>query len=106
MGNLYYSVIDVTDYGPFVTRVILALPREIRPGEAGPEHFSVFVRLRDKQGDTIRLPKDFIHRDVFVPSEGYRPVTKVYPCSKDGERTDGASRFLALEMPLKTPFCE
>ncbi len=100
MGNLYYQVIEVTDFGPYVTRLVLAMPRPVRAEELRPELFSVYVTLRQKNGDTVELPKNFIQRDEFVPSRGYRPVQKAYPSDRQGARTDGASRFVTLEMPF------
>ena len=30
LGNLYYQVIEVTDFGPYVTKLVLAMPREAK----------------------------------------------------------------------------
>ena len=99
MGQLYYQVIRVTDFGPYVTRLVLALPREAGPEELQPEKFSVYVTIRDKAGDQVELPKSFIERKDMVPSRGYRPVTAAYPGDLSGNRVDGKSRFAVLEMP-------
>ncbi|MBR2823174.1 MAG: prolyl oligopeptidase family serine peptidase [Clostridia bacterium] len=99
MANLYYQIVDVTDFGPYVTKLVLAMPREVAAAELKPEHFSVYVDIRKKNGDQVMLPKSFIQRDEFVPSMGYRPVTAVYPSDIRGEKAEGASRYVALEMP-------
>ncbi len=99
MANLYYQVIDITDFGPYVTKLVLCMPREVRQEELGPEAFSVYVEIKDKKGKMVELPKSFIERDTFVPSCGYRPVTAAYPSTMRGERTEGTSCFVALEMP-------
>ena len=72
MGQLYYQVIDVTDFGPYVTKLVLGMPREVSGEEVFPDLFSVFVEVRNKSGETVRLPKSFIERDKLVPSRGYR----------------------------------
>lgn len=100
MANLYYQVIQVTDFGPYVTRLVLGMPREVGAEELKPEQFSVYVRIRQKNGDQVEMPKSFIQRDQFVPSRGYRPVRAAYPCDLRGERTEGPSRYVALEMPF------
>ena len=99
MGNLYYQVIEVTDFGPYVTKLVLGMPREVSAGELKPECFSVFVAQRDWNGDVIEMPKSFIERDQFVPSRGYRPVTAAYPSDRQGRPAEGSSRYVALEMP-------
>ncbi len=99
MGNLYYQVVDVTDFGPYVTKQVLGMPREVSAEELKPELFSVYVEVKDKSGRTVELPKNFIQRDQFVPSRGYRPVTAAYPSDLYGTPVKGKSRFTALEMP-------
>ena len=99
MGQLYYQIVDVTDLGPFVTKLVLGMPREVSADEVKPGLFSVYVEVRDKSGKMIRLPKSFLERDQFVPSRGYRPVTAAYPAQMDGTPVQGKSRFVALEMP-------
>lgn len=99
MGQLYYQVIDVTDFGPYVTKLVLGMPREVSGEEVSPDLFSVFVEVRNKSGETVRLPKSFIERDKLVPSRGYRPVTAAYPSDMRGAPAEGSSRFVALEMP-------
>ena len=100
MANIYYQVIRVTDFGPYVTKLVLAMPREVKSEELDTSLFSVYVRMLQKNGDQVEMPKSFIQRDEFVPSRGYRPVTAAYPCNRGGERTEGSSRFAALEMPF------
>ena len=99
MSQLYYQVIRVTDFGPYVTKLVLGMPREVKADELKPELFSVYVEIRNQAGDQVEMPKSFIQRDQFVPSRGYRPVTAAYPSDREGNPVPGASRFAALEMP-------
>ena len=99
MSSQYYQIIDVTDAGPYVTRLVLCMPRPVSALEACPDRFSVYVELKDRDGTGIEVPKSFLEKDQLVPSRGYRPVTAAYPSSLNGERTEGASRYLTLEMP-------
>ena len=98
MSNIYYQYIDVTDFGPYVTKVILGMPRAVKAEEISPEAFSVYVETLDKAGRLVRLPKDFIHRDELIPSCGYRPVSAAYPCDLEGTPSEEGD-FVALEMP-------
>ena len=99
MGQLYYQIIDVTDFGPYVTKLVLGMPQEVHAEDLSPDLFSVFVEVRKKSGETVELPKSFIERDKLVPSRGYRPVTAAYPSDMQGTPARGSSRFVTLEMP-------
>lgn len=99
MSRQYYQMIAVTDYGPYVTKLILALPEAVSGEDLSADAFSVHVTIRDWQGEVVKLPKSFIERDVFVPSQGYRPVSAAYPSTRQGERMETASPYVTLEMP-------
>lgn len=99
MGQPYYQVIDVTDFGPYVTKLVLGMPREVSPDELKPEFFSVYVSIRDQTGKQVELPESFIERNKLIQSRGYRPVTAAYPSDNRGSPTEGKSCFIALEMP-------
>ena len=99
MGNLYYQLIEVTDFGPYVTGLVLCMPREVTAEELDPSAFSVYVRMLDKGGKQVELPKSFIQRDEMVPSRGYRPVEAAWPSTRDGKPAAGASRYVTLKMP-------
>ncbi|MBQ9210722.1 MAG: prolyl oligopeptidase family serine peptidase [Clostridia bacterium] len=99
MGLLYYQVIQVTDFGPYVTKLVLAMPREVEAAELSPEAFSVYVTILNKDGTQVEMPKSFIQRDEFVPSRGYRPVCAAHPSDPRGNKVEGKSVFVALEMP-------
>lgn len=100
MGNIYYQVVRVTDFGPYVEKLVLAMPREVSGDELDKEQFNVYVTVRDKKGDIVELPKSFIERNEFVPSKGYRVIKDVYPCDMKGNKVDGDSRYAALEMMI------
>jgi len=96
MGNLYYQLIEVTDFGPYVTGLVLCMPREVTAEELDPSAFSVYVRMLDKGGKQVELPKSFIQRDEMVPSRGYRPVEAAWPSTRDGKPAAGASRYVEM----------
>ncbi|MBO6128181.1 MAG: prolyl oligopeptidase family serine peptidase [Pseudobutyrivibrio sp.] len=98
MGRLYYQFIRTTDFGPYVTKLILAMPREVENSELGAEKFSVYVEIKDRNGDVVKLPKSFIERDEFVPSVGYRKILMAYTSDRLGVACDMASRYVTLEL--------
>ena len=97
MGNIYYQYIDVTDYGPFITKLILGLPKSVTAEVLNKDQFSVFVRVLDKNGNTVQLPKNFLEKDKLWPSEGYRIVTDAYPSDMQGSRKEEGT-FVTLEL--------
>ncbi len=97
MGRLYYQVVRVTDFGPYITKLVLAMPRDVKAAELNKDQFSVYVTIRDKKGDVVEMPKSFIERDEFVESKGYRVVTDFYPCDLNGNKTE-SGRYVALEL--------
>ncbi|MCR5102445.1 MAG: prolyl oligopeptidase family serine peptidase [Butyrivibrio sp.] len=97
MGNMYYQVIDVTDFGPYITKVILAMPRVMDKAELSKDLFNVYVTVKDRFGDVAKVPKSFAERDILVPSEGEREITGIYPCDIEGNEQK-SGRFIALEL--------
>ncbi|WP_026494825.1 prolyl oligopeptidase family serine peptidase [Butyrivibrio sp. WCD3002] len=100
MEGIYYQVIDVTDFGPYVTKLVLGMPRDVETKELEKDAFSVFVTIRDKKGDVVEMPKSFIERDQFVPSLGYRVIKDVYASDMKGGKVSGKSRYAALELEI------
>ena len=98
MGRIYYQVIDITDFGPYVTKLILGMPRTVKQDEIIPEQFNVYVEIKDLKGNIVMKPKSFIERDVFVPSTAYRSIDQVYPCDLKGNKMI-EGEYVALEMP-------
>ncbi|MBR1780069.1 MAG: prolyl oligopeptidase family serine peptidase [Oscillospiraceae bacterium] len=98
MGRIYYQVIDVTDFGPYVTKLVLGLPAEVRAEDVAPEQFNVYVEVLSWQGEVVPIPKDFLTQDEFIPSRAFRPVTRAYPSTRTGEPLDRGV-YITLEMP-------
>ncbi len=109
MTKGYYTLTRVTDYGPYVTKLILPLP-ETEAGGLSPEQFSVFVERMDDKGNVLLLPKSWMARDDREPSRGYIPVRDAYPSDREGNRKETGG-YAALEMaygplyPLSASIC-
>ncbi len=98
MGNIYYQHIEITDFGPYITKLTLAMPRPVKESELPENAFNVYVEILGKNGRQIMVPKDFLHRDEFLPSKGYRPVLRAYPSDLSGTPL-AESGYVTLEMP-------
>ncbi len=94
----YRTVTEITDNGPYITKLILHTPVQVRKESVDEKTFSVYVRRSDpKTGETILTSREWMGPRIY-PSEGYRSVTAAYPCTEDG-RPVYQSDFIALEMP-------
>ncbi|MCI2049364.1 MAG: prolyl oligopeptidase family serine peptidase [Lachnospiraceae bacterium] len=96
MGRGYFTKVRVTDFGPYVTKIILPLPEKMKK-DPDKDSFSVYVERRDSHGEIMQLPKNWLEQDKREPSAGYCTVRDCYMANLEGERTDGGN-CIALEM--------
>ena len=93
----YYTLTRVTDYGPYVTKLILPVPEPVTQSSLSPDAFSVYLERLDGRGELLMLPKSWMAQDDKEPSQGYIPVTAAYPSDREGNpQPEGC--FAALEM--------
>ena len=93
----YSTVTVVTDNGPYITKLILEAPEEIRADVLSPDVFNVYVeRKNPRTGELFMASKTWMGPRIY-PSKGYRQVTAVYPCDDAGEKVY-ASKKIACEM--------
>ncbi len=97
MTKGYYTFTRVTDYGPYVTKLILPVPEEVTAEDISAEKFSVFVERMDEKGETLLLPKSWMAAEDKEPSRGYIPVKMAYPSDGKGEKAQSGG-FITLEM--------
>ena len=98
MGRVYYQIIDITDLGPNVTKLVLGMPRKVTRDEIFADQFNVYVEILDKSGNVVMIPENFLKRDKFIPSTAYREVTRAYPSCLNGNEMD-EGEYVTLEMP-------
>ncbi|MFV0466060.1 MAG: prolyl oligopeptidase family serine peptidase [Lachnospiraceae bacterium] len=97
MGAGYYTITKITDFGPYVTKVILPLDFEIANHNLPEGAFSVYVERLDKKGNVIEVPKSWMAPDDKEPSKGYIPVMEAFTCDLDGEKKE-VGEYIALCM--------
>jgi len=98
MGRIYYQHVKITDFGPYVTKLVLAMPSKVKEREVSTEAFDVYVEVLNPNGSVVVMPKDFLHRDELVESKGKRIVLAAYTSDKDGERKLEESEYITLEL--------
>lgn len=95
MSKGYYSYSRVTDFGPYVTKLVLPVAAPVK--EVSPDGFSVYVQRMDENGELLLLPKSWMAVDDKEESRGYIPVKKAYPCALSGEPEESGD-CVALEL--------
>jgi predicted peptidase len=88
----YRTVIEVQDFGPVITKVIVELGHPVPKGAVTKDTFNVHVEKTDP-----RVPEGGWGAHV----EGDRTVTNAYVSDKDGNQIDnGTGKYAVLEMEI------
>lgn len=95
MSKGYYTYTRVTDFGPYVTKIVLPMPAPVKVACA--EGFSVYVQRMDEKGEPLLLPKSWMAVDDKEESRGYIPVKNAYPSDLSGEPRESGD-YVALEL--------
>ena len=95
MSKGYYTHTRVTDFGPYVTKIVLPMPAPVKAACAGG--FSVYVQRMDEKGEPLLLPKSWMAVDDKEESRGYIPVKNAYPSDLSGEPRESGD-YVALEL--------
>lgn len=102
MGNRYFTITEITDLGPYITKIVLPMAASVKAEAVRPECFNVHVERKDKQGKLLMLPKSWSEREAKEPSKGYCEIKDAYPSCLDGERRE-EGEFVTLVLKNK-PF--
>lgn len=96
MARGYFAHVRVTDFGPYVTKLVMPLDGKLLE-EPKPEDFSVYVERLNERGEIMQLPRNWLERDKKEPSVGYAAVTCAYASDLAGNRKT-AGDCIALEL--------
>ena len=103
MSKGYYTLTRITDYGPYVVKLILPVGGTVKAGDVSAETFSVYVERMDEKGNVLLVPKSWMARDDREPSRGYLPVRAAYPSDLKGNPVEEGD-CIALDMPYGPMF--
>ncbi len=68
MIRTYQTIVEIFDFGPYVTKIICPLPFAVPAAAVTNDTFNVYVERRDRQtGDIMLLPKDFFPLNACLP---------------------------------------
>lgn len=97
MSKGYYTLTRITDYGPYVVKLILPVGGNVKARDVSAEKFSVYVERMDEKGNVLLLPKSWMALDDKEPSQGYLPVRAAYPSDLEGNALEEGD-CIALDM--------
>lgn len=87
MNNTYRTVAEVTDYGPYITKIIIPMPEALKSKVLSKDTFNVYVERKDiRNGEVVQVRKDWNSPETY-PSKGYCNVTEVYTSDSEGNKT-------------------
>lgn len=86
MENGYYTIMRVTDYGPYITKIVLPVDGMVESAQVSAKQFCVYSERLDENGKVLNLPKSWMAQDDKEPSRGYVPMTDVYASDYDGNK--------------------
>lgn len=91
----YKTYTELTDFGPYITKLILELPCQVKEHELTTNTFHVYAESREADGSIV-IRKD--RKTGFETQlKGYPQILAAYPCDSDGKHTRSGS-FAALEL--------
>lgn len=92
----YKTFTTMTDYGPFITKLILQLPCEVTKNDLSIDSFNVYAECRDLYTGKILMKKDK-KTGIKRLLKGYPVISNVYPCCSYGNEQH-KSNYVALQL--------
>ena len=99
----YFTITRITDFGPYVTKIILPVPETVASDRVCADQFSVYVERMDPEGKLHYMPRSFLEPDKVYPSKGFTPVLRAYASDRTGKEQD-AGAFITLDMAYGPSF--
>lgn len=96
MSLTYKTVTTLGDFGPWVSKLVLELPCEVRAAEVSPSAFNVFCARHDRGSEDVLMRREH-GAAAAAPSQGFVKVLSATPCDEQGTPAL-RGRHVALEM--------
>jgi predicted peptidase len=91
MNRTYKTVTKITDYGPYITKIILPLPEVVKSEALSKDTFNVYVERRDKKtGEVVQVRKEWGSEET-IPSKGYCYIAEAYASDSEGSKTENGN---------------
>ena len=83
MNGTYYTITEVFDFGPHISKVILDYGKSMKGAVPSPEQFTVHVTRTSTEGEDFVWP-NFMGDKPDDSMDGTRRVSNVYVSDKTG----------------------
>lgn len=97
MNGTYYTITEVFDFGPHISKVILDYGKSMKGAVPSPEQFTVHVTRTSTEGEDFVWP-NFMGDKPDDSMDGTRRVSNVYVSDKTGAPCEDGT-CLTLELP-------
>ena len=97
MNGTYYTITEVFDFGPHISKVILDYGKSMKGAAPSPEQFTVHVTRTSTEGEDFVWP-NFMGDRPDDSMDGTRRVSNVYVSDKTGAPCEDGT-CLTLELP-------
>lgn len=103
MDLSYMTKTEVTDYGPYVKKIILPMPESVAAESVSKDMFNIYVERRNKTtGEIQRVKKSWFSEETY-PSKGYCRIVDAYPSDVEGNKAE-IGNFITLELECEPIF--
>ena len=92
----YQIITSIEDMGPYVSKLILHMPCEVRCAEISEQSFNIYVERRDIVTGEVIVSKSFVTGEESI-CKGYQKALAVYPCDAAGNKK-AVSNLAAIEL--------
>lgn len=82
----YKTFTQITDMGPYVTKLLLKLPTEAIGQRLATESLKIYTERKSAKTGEIILFKDLFHPEIpGAPAKGFQKAAKIYPGNDQGD---------------------
>jgi len=96
MNGTYYTITEVFDFGPHISKIILDYGKSMKGAAPSPEQFTVHVTRTSTEGENFVWP-NFMGDKPDDSMDGTRRVSNVYVSDKTGAPCEDGT-CLTLEL--------
>ena len=102
MAGLYRTITELTDFGPYIHKVLLPLPKKVQAKELEEDSFIVYVERKNFVNGELIQDRIRWESEETVESKGYCEVVSTYVSDAEGNSAEEGN-WIVLELTTR-PF--
>lgn len=96
----YKTFTEITDMGPFVTKILLQVPEGMELAEITPDTLEIYVERKSARDGKIIFTRNLFNPQLpGKPSKGFQKAENVYSGNENGERSANGKWIIAELAP-------